>query len=97
MPHLKPIRLKLFAQVKENSEAQNLQNFDAILRNPWISSAMTMAMSIYRTLCVLISFRCEEMLLKFETLSTWVGWCCPVIRFANYYQVGAPFVIPIVC
>ena len=39
---------------KENSEAQNLHNFYVILCNPWISSAMTMAMSIYRTLCVLV-------------------------------------------
>ena len=46
----------LLAKVKENSEAQNLQNFCAILCNPWISSAMAMAMSIYRTLCVLVSF-----------------------------------------
>ena len=44
----------LLAKVKENSEAQNLQNFYAILCNPWISSAMAMAMSIYRTLCVLV-------------------------------------------
>ena len=27
---------------------------NAILCNPWISSAMAMAMSIYRTLCVLV-------------------------------------------
>ena len=45
---------KLLAKVEENSEAQNLQNFYAILCNPWISSAMAMAMSIYRTLCVLV-------------------------------------------
>ena len=37
-----------------NSEAQNLQKFYAILCNPWISSAMAMAMSICRTLCVLV-------------------------------------------
>ena len=29
---------------------------NAILCNPWISSAMAMAMSIYRTLCVLVVF-----------------------------------------
>ena len=29
---------------------------NAILYNPWIASAMAMAMSIYRTLCVLVSF-----------------------------------------
>ena len=29
-------------------------HFNAILRNSWISSAMAMAMSIYRTLCVLV-------------------------------------------
>ena len=44
---------KLLAKVRENSEAQNLQNLP-ILCNPWISSAMAMAMSIYRTLCVLV-------------------------------------------
>ena len=33
---------------------RNLQNFYAIPCNPWISSAMAMAMSIYRTLCVLV-------------------------------------------
>ena len=44
------------AKVKENPEAQILQNFYAILCNTWISSAMAMAMSIYRTLCVLVSF-----------------------------------------
>ena len=42
------------AKFKENAEAQNLQNFNGILCNPWISSAMAMAMSIYRTLCVLV-------------------------------------------
>ena len=42
---------KLLAKVEEI-----LQNFYAILCNPWISSAMTMAMSIYRTLCVLVYF-----------------------------------------
>ena len=52
---------KLLAKVEENSEAQNLQNFYAILCNPWISSAMAMAMSIYRTLCVLV-FSCPEQL-----------------------------------
>ena len=31
-----------------------LQNFYAIFCNPWIPSAMAMAMSIYRTLCVLV-------------------------------------------
>ena len=45
------MQLKLLAKVKENSEAQN---FNAIFCNPWISSAMAMAMSIYRTLCVLV-------------------------------------------
>jgi len=44
------------AIVKENSEAQNLQNFNAILCNPWISSAMAMAMSIYRTLVFVFFF-----------------------------------------
>ena len=29
---------------------------NAILFNPWISSAMAMAMSIYRTLCVLVPY-----------------------------------------
>ena len=48
---LKPVQLKLLAKVKENSEAQN---FNAILCNLWISSPMAMAMSIYRTLCVLV-------------------------------------------
>ena len=62
---------KLLAKVKEkeNSEARvveptffawfepkHLQNLNANLRNPWISSAMAMAMSIYRTLCVLVFF-----------------------------------------
>ena len=47
----KELQLKILAKVKENSEAQN---FNAILCNPWISSAMAMAMSIYRTLCVLV-------------------------------------------
>ena len=37
---------KLLAKVEEN-----LQNIYAILCNPWISSAMAMAMSIYRTVC----------------------------------------------
>ena len=41
-------------QSQENPKVKNLQNFDAILCNPWISSAMAMAMSIYRTLCVLV-------------------------------------------
>ena len=58
---------KLLAKVKENSEARvgestffawfepkHKQNLNAIFRYPWISSAMTMAMSIYRTLCVLV-------------------------------------------
>ena len=40
------------AKVKENSKAQILQNFNVILCNLWISSAMAMAMSIYRSLCV---------------------------------------------
>ena len=40
--------------VKENFEAQNLQNFFVKLCNPWISSAMAMAMRIYETLCVLV-------------------------------------------
>ena len=40
---------KLLAKVEEN-----LQNIYAILHNPWISSATAMAMSIYRTLCVLV-------------------------------------------
>ena len=52
--HLKPVQLKLLAKVKENSEAQN---FNAILCNPCISSAMAMAMDIYRTLCVLVWVR----------------------------------------
>ena len=42
------------AKVNENSEAQKLQNFNAILCNPRIFSAMAMTMSIYRTLCVLV-------------------------------------------
>ena len=46
---------KFISKVKENSEAQNLQNANEILWNPWIFSAMAMAMSIYRTLCVLVS------------------------------------------
>ena len=64
---LKPVQLKLMAKVKENSEAQNLQNFYAILCNPWISSAMAMAMSIYRTLCVLVFLKIslQEMLIAF--------------------------------
>ena len=49
---LRRIWVQLFAKAKENSEAQN---FNAIFCNPWISSAMAMAMSIYRTLCVLVS------------------------------------------
>ena len=54
-------------KIKENSEAQNLQNFYAILCNPWISSAMAMAMSIYRTLCVLVFLKISllEMLIAF--------------------------------
>ena len=44
---------KLLAKVKENSEPQILKNLP-ILCNPWISSVMAMAMSIYRTLCVLV-------------------------------------------
>ena len=47
---------KLLDKVEENSEAQNLQNLP-ILCNPWICSAMAMAMSIYRTLCVLVYFK----------------------------------------
>ena len=39
---------KLLDKVEENSEAQNLQNLP-ILCNPWIFSAMAMAMSIYST------------------------------------------------
>ena len=39
------------AKVEENSEAQNLHNFPTLC-NPWISSAMAMAMSICRTLCI---------------------------------------------
>ena len=46
---------KLLDKVEENSEAQNLQNLP-ILCNPWIFSAMAMAMSISRTLCVLVYF-----------------------------------------
>ena len=42
------------AKVKENSEAQKFQNFNATFCNPWIFSAMAMSMSIYRTLCVLV-------------------------------------------
>ena len=45
---------KLLAKVEDISEAQNLQDFYAILCNPWISSAMVMTMSIYRTLCVFL-------------------------------------------
>ena len=40
--------------LEENCEAQNWQNFYAILFNPWNSSVVAMAMSIYRTLCVLV-------------------------------------------
>ena len=47
------------AKVKENREAQNLQNFYAILCNLCISSAMAMAMSMYRTLCVLLIYLCK--------------------------------------
>ena len=54
-PQIKPVQLKLLAKGKEPPEAQNLQNFDAILCNPCISSAMAMAMSINRTLCVLVT------------------------------------------
>ena len=62
-PQIKSVQLKLLAKVKENPEAQNLQNFDAILRNPWISPAMAMAMSIYRTLCVLVfKWACKTIL-----------------------------------
>ena len=53
---------KLLAKVEENSEAQNLQNLP-ILCNPWISSAMAMAMSIYRTLCVLVIYPCISSIL----------------------------------
>ena len=53
---------KLLAIVQENSEAQNLQNLP-ILCNPWISSAMAMAMSIYRTLCVLVIYPCISSIL----------------------------------
>ena len=53
---------------KENSEAQKFQNFNATFCNPWIFSAMAMAMSIYRTLCVLVFFlkiSLQEMLIAF--------------------------------
>ena len=58
---------KLLSKVKENSEAQNLQNNNAIFWNPWIFSAMAMAMSIYRTLCVLVFLKIslQEMLIAF--------------------------------
>ena len=46
-----------FCKAKKNSEAQNLHNFNTILCNPLISSALAMAMSIYRTLCVLVQLR----------------------------------------
>jgi len=62
---------KLLAKVKEkgNSEARvveptffawfepkHLQNLNASLCNSWISSVMAVAMSIYRTLCVLVLY-----------------------------------------
>ena len=47
---------KLLTKVEENSEAQNFQNLP-ILCNPWIFSAMALAMSIYRTLCVFVSLK----------------------------------------
>ena len=53
---------KLLDKVEENSEAQNLQNLP-ILCNPWIFSAMAMAMSIYRTLCVLVIYPCISSIL----------------------------------
>ena len=43
---------KLLSKVKEN-----LQNFHVIFCNPWISSAMAMSMSIYRTIGVLVCLR----------------------------------------
>ena len=38
---------------------------NAILFDPWIFSAMAMAMSIYRTLCVLVSFSVPSFLFFF--------------------------------
>ena len=64
---LKPVQLKLLVKVNKNPEAQN---FNTIHCNPWISSAMVMAMSIYRTLCVLVFLKISllEMLISFGNL-----------------------------
>ena len=53
---------KLLAKVQENSEAQNLQNLP-ILCCLFLKSAMVMAMSIYRTLCVLVIYPCISSIL----------------------------------
>ena len=58
------------AQIRDEQRKKQqlrLQNFYAILCNPWISSAMAMAMSIYRTLCVLVFLKISllEMLIAF--------------------------------
>ena len=42
--------------LSKSKKTQKLKNFNAIFCYPWIFSAMAMAMSIYRTLCVLVSF-----------------------------------------
>ena len=59
------------AKVKENSESEKFQNFNATFCNPLIFSAMAMAMSIYRTLCVLvfnISTFLHQILFKYSTI-----------------------------
>ena len=79
---------KLLAKVQENSEAQNLQNLP-ILCNPWISSAIGMAMSIYMTLCVLVFLKISllDMPITFGkdflqiitlTFSVWTFWTFPL-------------------
>ena len=54
MKLMKIMMMKNMKKMKEIKETMNPHHFYAILCNPWISSAMAMAMSIYRTLCVLV-------------------------------------------
>ena len=54
-----PSFLKISCQNQRKHRRSKLAELFEILCNPWISSAMAMAMSIYRTLCVLVIFKFE--------------------------------------
>ena len=76
------------AKVKENSKAQILQNFNVILCNLWISSAMAMSMSIYRTLCVLVCDSKGHLKFYHTPRDTKCFWQCPWLTDSRTFTEG---------